>query len=122
MREIKFRAWNGSKMLYPQFPKDGYINVPLEFSEDSSLVQEPQQSIYMQYTGLKDKNGKEIYGGDIVKSDAQEKPQEVKWVDMMAGFEPFVDQIPVAADSYSEWTITEIEVIGNVYENKELLK
>jgi hypothetical protein len=71
----------------------------------------------MQYTGLKDKNGKEIYEGDVVKCDGE--VTAVTYEDY--GFAPFVYQIPNACDAYSEWEYKSIEVIGNIYENHELL-
>jgi uncharacterized phage protein (TIGR01671 family) len=66
MREIKFRAWDGRKMNYNPFISDGsdggetssvYINVAIACNDEE----------LMQYTGLKDKNGKEIYEGDIIR-------------------------------------------------------
>ncbi len=72
--------------------------------------------VLMQYTGLKDKNGKEIYEGDIVKDGwLKNNPLEVvEWSG--TGFEPFADHS--ITEDYDPNTI---EVIGNVYENPDLL-
>ncbi|AVK98866.1 hypothetical protein FCT18_14640 [Lysinibacillus sphaericus] len=72
----------------------------------------------VQYTGLKGKNGKEIYEGDIVKGwkdshwhDGKDRVlKEVEWIDEMGGFN--IIQIEMR----------ECEVIGNIYENPELLE
>ena len=61
MREIQFRVWDSynKKMI----PTEGGFSLG---SADSEMVGGPDYPV-MQYTGLKDKNGKEIYGGDIIK-------------------------------------------------------
>jgi hypothetical protein len=59
MREIKFRAWDGEKMIFPSDP-DTYS----KFVRGELVC---PGVILMQYTGLEDKNGKEIYEGDIVR-------------------------------------------------------
>lgn len=67
-----------------------------------------------QYTGLKDKNGKKIFEGDIVKSKYGVFKSKVEWNDSFCGFFPFCNnETGIFAD--------ECEVIGNIYENKELL-
>lgn len=69
MREIKFRAWDGKRMYYD--PNDFYLRMDGScFDVFEGEMDEPicGQPILMQYTGLKDKNGKEIYEGDIVKT------------------------------------------------------
>jgi len=98
MREIKFRAWNNAeKKMYPEV-------------ED---IRERYEIYLMQYTGLKDKNGQEIYEGDILKFNTKggnEMIYEVKW--RGKGFKP---------TRMSEDNQEEIEIIGNIYENPELL-
>ncbi len=128
MREIKFRAWDErcNKMMYPD--KDNPSWVVLKHKEMFDILK------LMQFTGLKDKNEKEIYEGDIVKfpsnlnifveieysNDKKTIPKEIisevkfeegafyfKW---MYGYEG------------KEVSFNQTEVIGNIYENPELLE
>lgn len=100
MREIKFRAWNNAeKKMYPEV-------------ED---IRERYEIYLMQYTGLKDKNGKEIYEGDIVRS--YEKVATIIWLESEGGF--YARTLTGECFKYAHNSI--IEIIGNIYENQELL-
>ena len=120
MREIKFRAWD---KLNKKIVTSGLsINldttdrvIPISFSQgdlsycrdnDVSSVPNVHTDIeLMQYTGLKDKNGREIYEGDILKGKFN---GPVVWT---------VDRYNYGWSDY--WN--ESEIIGNIYQNKELL-
>jgi uncharacterized phage protein (TIGR01671 family) len=119
MKEIKFRAWDkqDNKMYEKQaVDEDGYA---VDINGDEAYSNEPFR-ILMQYTGLKDKNGVEIYEGDIVKYNLSFPVGEI--VFNRDRFTPIYDR-----SSYDEWELDfwrisdKCEVIGNVYETPELL-
>lgn len=110
MREIKFRAWDKKNKEWFYFG----LNEVYGMGQDSpNGYAEINFDEIMQYTGLKDKNNKEIYEGDILKFNTKggnEMIYEVKW--RGKGFKP---------TRMSEDNQEEIEIIGNIYENTELL-
>ena len=123
MRSIKFRAWDNenNQMLDVQ-----EINFEDCFYGGEMQIKTTMYNDYfdcremplMQYTGLHDKNGKEIYEGDIVKSffvDTDEAGNEIYKYYIM---EVEYDEILC---SYKIDKFMNLEVIGNIYENKELL-
>ena len=121
MREIKFRAWCKSedRML------DGYQITPhisLKYDEDWSIENLMDNTtilnddlILMQFTGLKDKNGKEIYEGDIVNDCCS---KELRTVLYQAPQFSLDRPRKIGHSNLHE----NCEVIGNIYQNPELLK
>jgi len=117
MREIKFRAWDKEKK---EWETDGIIieietGLPwwIEFGE---MMDEAEDIILVEYTGLKDKNGKEIYEEDIVKKGRVRFIIEFR----DGAFEMIgINIISVARLSHS---YRDIEIIGNKFENPELMK
>lgn len=120
MRDIKFRAWDtqAEEILYGvEHTYDGY-KVPMP--SFGALLDCPDFYVVMQYTGLKDKDGKEIYEGDIVRfgtSGGEDYIGEVRYYEDSASF--FVR----AERHYLEYLddVYALKVLGNIYENKELL-
>lgn len=119
MREIKFRAWNGHKMYY-----DDLTVVGPDIGLNRLLEKTGKIFNLMQYTGLKDKNGKEIYEGDLVewKYVRTWHKNEVRWVGggFMVTTSGFKDDLNEPLD-LSLVSILSCEIIGNIYENPELL-
>lgn len=113
MREIKFRAWLKRYEMMVDVEKISMTSGRIYF--DSDWWEEYE---LMQYTGIKDKNGKEIYEGDIVKSPCGIR--KVIFVD--GGF--CLDTGDFATDLYRmiDSKGNHLEVIGNIYENPELLE
>ena len=134
MREIKFRA-------YDKFHKQIMNVLEIDFNTSEVVLSESNETIdaywlqfedciLMQYTGLKDKNRTEIYEGDIVDCEKRGYAfykSVVKYNDVMGRFdivqgvgsfpltqEEIVDDISIGGLDY--------EVIGNIYENPELLE
>lgn len=114
-REIKFRAWdkNSKTILY-------VLDNPSWAGTTGKLIDSFEDEDLMQYTGLKDKNGKEIYEGDIVKSRHQEKAIVIWDIENACFATETVDDVVKGEKQYC---LPDVEVIiGNIYENPGLLK
>ena len=109
MRDIKFRAWNKETNCFFMW------NLSFAFGGTGELWGDVQQ-----YTGLKDKNGKEIYEGDICSVDGGENIYEI--IFYMGGFMVAVLPSKIRIYHIGDSLFNNIEVIGNIHENPELLK
>jgi len=116
MREIKFRAWlaETKKIVYfDLWGLDGnyIISADEMFDEDDG-------DVVMQYTGLKDKNGREIYEGDIVKDNCGH--WDKKEVEISPQFFHEAIEYGLLRGLLSGKPV--LEIIGNIYENPELIE
>lgn len=123
MREYKFRLWDKEKEIMLDVEKidfddcyyggEMYVN-----TTDGSDYWNNELYSLMQYTGLHDKNGKEIWEGDIVKSffvDTDEAGNEIyKYYIIEVKYDEVLCE-------YNIDKFMNLEVIGNIYDNKELL-
>lgn len=136
MREIKFRAWDPleNKMLYS---KKGLIVLPADniYSTSTFVILKHwmgdvcheshaigyQRGEIMQYTGLKDINGIEIYERDIIEKINQKSKYFVEWCDKGWWIRGVSNSNHYSVWN-SVWNSVGYKVIGNIYENPELLE
>jgi len=128
MREIKFRVWDSKKMIGN--------NLDIEDLMSGILLFKPS-FIWMQFTGLKDGKGIEVYKGDILRTPCKQtfyiKKPNVHGLGAEMGKRETVGIVVCEWDSYGfkfrhinkgmyNISVPKFEIIGNIYENPELLK
>ena len=137
MRELKFRAWDGKQMIEPYCIRNGAAFIIKACNTDDPVLKDEKGTNYycnwdidvstdypvMQYTGLKDKDGTEIYEGDIL-SDGHFISKVVFSVDRYCS-------APISwKDGYENlnlWLIKRkkagcpVSVVGNIYEDADLI-
>ncbi|WP_195251840.1 YopX family protein [Romboutsia sp. 1001713B170207_170306_H8] len=127
MREIKFRGYSKEKLIGSQWITNGYGVSKINYTDGTSSVHllSPYGDYWVeedsigQYTGLKDKNGKDIYEGDILDYGIYGKFEvlyhkgsfKIRKLNFKNGNVHLLE----------EYSFDDIKVIGNIYENSELL-
>lgn len=130
MRELKFRAWNTVRNCWTsRVELDGGWGKPMfihgEIENDGGY--QTDNTIIEQYTGLKDKNGKEIYEGDILGGIYErgyiaycDKCKQFQYIDADMGCMRCLGEV-CWLDMVGSEREGDLEVIGNIHENQDLL-
>lgn len=119
MRTIKFRSWreDEKRMRYG-------VDISEVVNTENGECYNSQTKNLMQFTGLKDKNGLDIYEDDFVTSKSH--LPEVMRVEFIEGAfcmtHPTINDYPIDINHFYPSIGTDLVVIGNIYENPELIK
>lgn len=126
MRDIEFRGkqTDNGEWVYGVPTKDGRGEMVMvenifeceEYNCRGANCLYVDENTLGQYTGLKDKNGTKIFEGDIVLLKGYDEPYQVVFDESC--FRVYSDSVRYAMDNFYDY---EIEVIGNIYDNPELL-
>lgn len=136
MRENKFRAWSKEFNSFLEITLFEVIKGEITgiWHDGDYIGYDKEDITLMQYTGLKDKNGVEVYEGDICKSGEYIHVIKIgefapTWLDMICDKIGMIKRLTiygVYAETKGECCIIEsgdaFEVVGNIYENSELLE
>ena len=129
MRTIKFRAWDKDKkeiiaFSFPYFMNNHEIYKSSEGMTPFTHTDVTKKLELMQFTGLLDKNGKEIYENDLVSSVSHlPKVMQVEFIE--GGFcmtHPTLEDYPIDINHFYPSIGTDLVVVGNIYENPNLIK
>ncbi|AAU85068.1 hypothetical protein BCBBV1cgp21 [Bacillus phage BCASJ1c] len=126
MRENKFRAWNKNKNIMVYEDEDNSADYwDGVCSSDIEMINARLNSeiyIWLQYTGLKDKKGKEIYDSDIAKRETFVFGEIRTFIGQVKMYEGcwWIDNGTAAVPLWNE--LHQLEVIGNIYEDPQLLE
>lgn len=122
MRELKFRAWDKQEKQMMKVSAISLENKEIGVKDFRTYHFFRIKNIeLMQYTGLKDKNGTEIYEGDVIKVERDGIIYRVKWIHGGFGLEPRYNS-PFYPRLGNVELREKIEVIGNIHENPEFLE
>ena len=132
MRLLKFRAWDGTRLHYWGFIDDGF------HGPSSTPPHNPMTMVQMQFTGLLDRNSKEIYEGDVVRLTIEPTPHNRQFFDITKNvkktalirwdsenacsdtqFEPKATMHPIY--EHLRLADADVEILGNLYEHPHLL-
>lgn len=112
MKTIKFKAWSEIEKIMLDAKTIQEFTSQINISEQSA-----NRLVYLQFIGLTDKNGVEIYEGDIIKMKNFNSTVKVEYIEFYAEF-MFVDKLNLR---WSKGEACNREVIGNIYQNLDLL-
>lgn len=137
MRPLKFRAWDKChKEMETEIDDIDFLNKEIYFRQ--CFAHDFSEMILMQFTGLKDRNGKEIYEGDICEVHLHGSPTDFRVGQFVFDLYGWVIKYPNREDGTGLWWLTGgsnkgtidgkeplttyVQVIGNIYENPKLLE